>query len=77
GFAERVLGLSDEAAASFERALKLKPDNPPAHFNYGALLLNRGRPQAALPHFAAACRGGMPNACELERELRAPASPSR
>jgi protein O-mannosyl-transferase len=41
----------DEAIASLEEALRLKPDLPEAHNNLGSALLNAGRPREALARF--------------------------
>lgn len=44
---------SDGAEAAFRQALAYDADFPPAHFNLGALLFDRGHPTAAAVHFAA------------------------
>ena len=47
GVACQVQGKIDEAAASYEQALCLRPDYAEAHSNLGALYVNQGRWQEA------------------------------
>ncbi len=49
-------GRLDEAVTSYEEALALRPDYALAHNNLGAMLLQRGRLDAALVHLREAVR---------------------
>ncbi|MDP3173260.1 MAG: tetratricopeptide repeat protein [Phenylobacterium sp.] len=49
-------GRVDEARRLYAAVLKLAPKHPDANHNLGALLLQGGSPQAALPHFRAALK---------------------
>jgi tetratricopeptide (TPR) repeat protein len=49
-------GEDDAAIASYEAALRERPDYAVAHNNLGALLLNRGKVAEAAPHLEAAVR---------------------
>lgn len=51
GTIRRALGATPEAEALLRRALDAAPDHPDALFNLGNLLLDSGRPEAALERF--------------------------
>jgi predicted TPR repeat methyltransferase len=53
GNARRLLGRRDEALASYERALRLQPDNVRALKGGGLLLWEKNRPEAALAVYEA------------------------
>ena len=53
GNARRLLGRDDEALASYERALRLQPDNTRALKGLGLLLWQRDRPAEALAAYEA------------------------
>lgn len=52
GHLHRTLGDLDGAAASFERALQLEPDDPVTLVSLAEVYLTQGRPEAAEPLFA-------------------------
>lgn len=71
GVVRRALGDHAAAMASYERALDINPGNASAHYNYGVLLLDSGRRDPFVrQHFVAACRGRIPQACELLERSR-------
>jgi tetratricopeptide (TPR) repeat protein len=47
----KLYGKSSNAVKDFERVLRLKPDDPDAHFALALALTNRGDFQGAIPHF--------------------------
>jgi tetratricopeptide (TPR) repeat protein len=51
GLIARHLNRVSEAVDSFELALELKNDYPPAHFHLGETLAAYGKPQEAIPHY--------------------------
>jgi protein O-mannosyl-transferase len=51
GSALARLGRLDEALASFQKAVRLQPDDAEAHSNLGNLLTERGRYDEALAHY--------------------------
>jgi Flp pilus assembly protein TadD len=46
-----MLGRYDQAVASFERALALRPANGMAHYNLGLIAARRGHAAEARVHF--------------------------
>ena len=70
GLACMMLGLHDEALASYARALALDPDSAEAHNDLGVALVRLGRPAEAVPHLerAVALR---PDQAEYRNNLRA------
>ena len=56
--AQSALGQLDKAAASFERAIHIRPDYPVARHNYAALLCKQGRAEEALRELDEAQRLG-------------------
>jgi len=50
-------GHQVEAAAEYDRVLKLKPDHPQAHLGLGLMLLAQHRPAEARQHLEAAAQG--------------------
>ncbi len=57
-------GAPEEAAAQYEAALKIDPDDADAHKDLGAILLQQGKAAEAVPHFEKALetKAGIPEA---------------
>ncbi len=54
GVVQERLGLPEDAAASYRKALELDPKSSAAHTNLGASLMRSGQPAEAEKHFRAA-----------------------
>lgn len=63
-----MLDRNDEAAARFEHALRLKPNEPTALTNYGALLRRMGKAPAAIENLEAALKLA-PSAARIHSNL--------
>lgn len=55
-FADEKAGLTDLAAANYQRALTLDPNNIEAHYNLGLVLVRQWRLGEAISHFATILR---------------------
>ena len=56
GFAHRIAGRTDEAVATYRRAIELNPSSAEAHYFLGSLLAFTGRPDEAIPNIETAIR---------------------
>ena len=56
GLAYQEVGNATNAEHQYREALRLVPDNPEVHYNYGRLLLRTGRIAEAEPHLSEAIK---------------------
>jgi tetratricopeptide (TPR) repeat protein len=79
GLAEALHGLNrnDEAAAAADRALKLAPDSPAAHYYAGLARASLGQRDAALTHLARLKQLGAPAYAQLLSDLIDKKAPAR
>lgn len=62
GIAYSRKNMNDEAMKDFDEAIKLKPEDPEAHFRRGGLKLNLKQPEAAIADLNVAIKGDDMNA---------------
>ena len=79
GLAEALHGLNrnDEAAASADRALKLSPDSPAAHYFAGLARASLGQRDAALSHLARLQQLNAPTYAQLLSDFIDKKSPAK
>ena len=56
GRSEEAKEVLDAAIAEYREALRLKADNPAAHFDLGIVLDKQGKPDAAIAEYREALR---------------------